>query len=83
MAVLMDSGLEFVARDNPYANRLTVHFMSAIAEHERRILSQRTTEALIEARIRGTHLGSSRPGHWQDREYIRTARLDVLGLVQP
>ena len=75
MAVLMDSGLEFVACDNPYANRLTVHIMSAIAEHERRIISQRTKDALAEAKKRGTALGSARPGHWTGREGLRLKAL--------
>lgn len=75
MALLMDSGLEFVACDNPYANRLTVHIMSAIAEHERRIISQRTKEALAEAKARGQLLGSARPGHWEGKESTRLAGL--------
>ncbi len=31
---LMDSGVEFVACDNPTANRLTLHILAAMAEHE-------------------------------------------------
>jgi DNA invertase Pin-like site-specific DNA recombinase len=32
---LMESGMEFVAVDMPEANRLTIHILAAVAEHER------------------------------------------------
>ena len=35
IATLMDSNVEFIAADNPHANRLTVHILAAVAEHER------------------------------------------------
>lgn len=63
VAGLMDSGVEFVAADMPHANRLTVHILAAVAEHERELISQRTRAALAEARKRGTRLGNPR---WQD-----------------
>jgi DNA invertase Pin-like site-specific DNA recombinase len=31
IATLMDSGVEFVAVDNPHANKLTVHILAAVA----------------------------------------------------
>jgi DNA invertase Pin-like site-specific DNA recombinase len=39
IATLMDSGVEFVAVDNPHANELTVHILAAVAQHEREIIS--------------------------------------------
>jgi DNA invertase Pin-like site-specific DNA recombinase len=33
IATLMDSGVEFVAVDNPHANKLTVHILAAVAQH--------------------------------------------------
>jgi DNA invertase Pin-like site-specific DNA recombinase len=33
IATLMDSGVEFVAVDNPHATRLTLHILAAVAEH--------------------------------------------------
>jgi Resolvase, N terminal domain len=36
---LMESGVEFVAVDFPQANRLTVHILAAVAEHEREMIS--------------------------------------------
>ena len=43
IATLMDSGVEFVAVDNPHANKLTVHILAAVAQHEREIISARTS----------------------------------------
>lgn len=56
---LMESGIEFVAVDAPYANRLMLHIMAAFAEHERELISQRTRAALAAARARGVVLGSN------------------------
>jgi DNA invertase Pin-like site-specific DNA recombinase len=58
IANLMDGGVEFVACDMPYANRLTLHLMAAMAEHEREMISQRTKAALAAAKARGVKLGN-------------------------
>ena len=50
IATLMDSGVEFVAVDNPHANKLTIHILGAVAQHEREIISARTSAALKAAK---------------------------------
>ena len=54
---LMESKVEFVAVDNPHANRLMLHLLAAFAEHEREQISTRTKEALKVAKNRGIILG--------------------------
>src|SRR2546421_2783287 len=58
IATLMESGVEFVAVDNPHANKLTVHILAAVAQHEREMISERTTAALQAAKARGVRLGN-------------------------
>jgi DNA invertase Pin-like site-specific DNA recombinase len=57
---LMESGVDFVAVDLPSANKLTIHVMAAMAEHEREMISERTKSALAEAKKRGVQLGNPR-----------------------
>ena len=71
LSQLMESGVDFVAADNPHANRFTVHILAAVAEWERDQISTRTKEALQAAKRRGVKLGSARPGHWDGREQAR------------
>jgi DNA invertase Pin-like site-specific DNA recombinase len=57
---LMESKVDFLAVDMPEANRLTIHVLAAVAEHEREMISQRTKAALAQAKARGTTLGNPR-----------------------
>lgn len=74
---LMETGVDFVACDMPTANKLTIHIMAALAQHEAEMISQRTKDGLasIKARLDAgethvskrsgkvvTHLGGSRGG---------------------
>lgn len=70
---IMESGIEFVACDNPHANRLTIHILAAVAEDEAVRISERTKAALAAAKRRGQKLGSARPGHWDGNEDRRKA----------
>jgi len=55
---LLESGVEFVACDNPHANRLTIHILAAMAEYEGRLISERTKAGLAAARERGVTFGN-------------------------
>jgi DNA invertase Pin-like site-specific DNA recombinase len=60
IANLMESQVDFVAVDFPQANRLTVHILAAVAEHEAQMISERTRSALKAAKRRGKVLGGDR-----------------------
>jgi DNA invertase Pin-like site-specific DNA recombinase len=57
ISTLMESSVDFEAVDFPQANRLTIHIMAAVAEHEAKAISERTKAALAAAKRRGVKLG--------------------------
>ena len=59
VSALMEAGVEFVAVDFPAANKLLIHIMAAVAEHERMLISERTKAALAIAKSRGVRLGTN------------------------
>jgi DNA invertase Pin-like site-specific DNA recombinase len=60
LATLQQSGTKFVAADMPEANELVVHILAAVAQAERKAISERTTAALAAAKRRGVRLGNPR-----------------------
>lgn len=54
---LIETKADFIALDNPQANKLMFHMLAAFAEHESDLIRIRIKEALAAARKRGTILG--------------------------
>jgi len=54
---LMESRVDFVAADNPHANKTMIQMLAVFAEHERDQISIRTKAALAAAKARGVKLG--------------------------
>ena len=59
VSMLMESGVEFICADFPTANRLTIHVLAAVAEHEASMISARTKAGLAAAKARGVVLGTT------------------------
>jgi len=85
IAQLMESGLDFVATDFPYANRFTIHVLAAVAEYESRIQSERMKAVLAALKQRGIKVGNTRrdptrrflPGCQQASAQARHARAEA------
>ena len=81
---LMESGVEFIACDNPHANKLTIHILAAVAEDEAKRISERTKAALaafkanryVSKRIRDMYPGGVPPE-------VMAARAGKLGSALP
>jgi DNA invertase Pin-like site-specific DNA recombinase len=81
IAAMMDSGIEFVAVDNPHANRLTLHILAAVAQHEREMIAARTKAALQASKARGQQLGLN--GKENLAPALRTAANERARLYEP
>jgi hypothetical protein len=59
-ARLLESSIDFVACDNPYANRLTIHILAAMAEYESKLRSERL-KGIFARRHRPARVAASLP----------------------
>lgn len=55
---LMESRVKFVCCDMPEADEFTIHIFAALAQKERKMISERTKNALEAAKKRGVKLGN-------------------------
>jgi DNA invertase Pin-like site-specific DNA recombinase len=80
LAALQQAGTKFVACDLPEANELVVHILAAVAQAERKAISERTKAALAAARARGVRLGNPqlKPGDAASAEFARRARSESV-----
>ena len=85
IARLMESGVDFVATDFPYANRFTIHVLAAVAEYESQIQSERMKAVLAAVKQRGNKVRNTKrvstrrfpPGCQQASARARQARAEA------
>ncbi len=58
ISTLMDAKVKFICVDMPEASELTIHIFAALAQWERKRISERTTDALRQLKKRGIKLGT-------------------------
>lgn len=59
IASMMEKGVQLVVAEMPHATDFQLHIFAALAQEERRLISERTRAALAQAKIRGTVLGKN------------------------
>lgn len=57
IAGIMEQGIGLVVAEMPHATDFQLHIFAALAQEERRLISERTRNALAEAKKRGVKLG--------------------------
>lgn len=60
LSTVMKSGISFICCDQPNSGTLVLQVLAAVAEEERRMISERTKLALAAAKKRGVKLGNPR-----------------------
>lgn len=80
---LLESGVEIKCADMPEANRMMLQMLSVFAEHEARMISDRTKAALAMAKERGQALGGIRHGSMETNRQRGQASADrAMTLIQ-
>jgi DNA invertase Pin-like site-specific DNA recombinase len=72
ITTLRDTGVKFVACDNPEATNLVVNVLASFAEEEARVISERTKAALDAKKARLKALGQ--PENWRTGKWNNEAR---------
>jgi DNA invertase Pin-like site-specific DNA recombinase len=71
---LFKSKVDFVAADNPFANKLTVQILAVVAEHEREVISERIKAALAVKKAQLALQGKSSRSQCQGNHCHRSCR---------
>jgi DNA invertase Pin-like site-specific DNA recombinase len=71
---LQKRGIKFKLCDLPEIDNLTIHILAAMAEHEARMISVRTKQAMQEAKKRGVVLGNPKLAIQRNRVVISANR---------
>jgi len=58
ITTLQKAGVKFTVAEMPDATELTIHIYASMAQHERKLISQRTKDALAMAKAKGVLLGN-------------------------
>ncbi len=82
IATLMDGKVDFVCCDFPSANRLTLHILAAVAEHEREMIAKRTKEGLAAAKARRRQARQPGAGQGDGRGCSKAGRGIAAALMQ-
>ena len=80
---LMESGVDFIACDMPNASRFELHIRAAVAEEERRMISQRVKDGLAAAKRRGVKLGGYRGALKKHNNNNKTKSIEFAESVRP
>ena len=87
IAGIMEQGIGLVVAEMPHASDFQLHIFAALAQEERRLISERTRAALAEAKKRGVSLGKNalvlKERHRQQAlEYARSVEPVLMPMVK-
>lgn len=84
IASIMEQGIGLVVAEMPHATDFQLHIFAALAQEERRLISERTRHALAEAKKRGVQLGKNGKVLAEKRRKEAAERAEMLRpIVQP
>ena len=84
IAGIMEQGIGLVVAEMPNATDFQLHIFAALAQEERRLISDRTRSALREAKKRGVQLGKyAKVLAAQNREAAEKWALELAPVIQP
>ena len=81
IANLMEQGVGLVVADMPNASDFQLHIFAALAQEERRLISDRTRKALAEAKRRGVRLGKNGRTLAVQNQLAATRRANMLAPI--